>query len=90
MEKEPSIAPKSQFISPLSKRDRALRVLVYIQMFHQNAIALTIGGMSFSMPIYRLVEGHTIDIQLSECITDYLIHDDTVHEAFLYHAWMPA
>ncbi len=52
-------------------------------MFHQNAIALTIGGMSFSMPIYPLVEGHTIDIQLPECIIDYLIHNDTVHEAFL-------
>ncbi|NEU71985.1 hypothetical protein PI95_005190 [Hassallia byssoidea VB512170] len=50
-----------QFISFLSKRDRAFDVLVYIQMFRQNAIALTIGRMNFLMPMYPHVVSHTID-----------------------------
>lgn len=57
-------------------------------MFHLSAIALTIGEMSFSMPTYPLVVGHTIDIPLSECTTCYLIHDDTADEAFLCHVFL--
>jgi hypothetical protein len=39
--------PQNPNLSTLSHQRSPTHALVYVQMFHQSAIALTIGGMSF-------------------------------------------